>query len=50
MQLTKQDCIRQQALMYIKNKCTVKLFKLFENMFHMFSKVFDTGCKSYFNI
>jgi len=29
MQLTEQDCSHQPALMYTKNKCTVKSFKLF---------------------
>jgi len=30
MQLTEQDRIPQQVLMYIKNYCTVKSFTLFE--------------------
>jgi len=30
MQLTKQNCSHQPALMYTENYCTVKLFKLFE--------------------
>jgi len=49
MQLTKQDCSHQPALMYTTNYCTVKSLKLFEKMFSISTNVFDTYYNLYFD-